>query len=586
MANETCIRDPVHNYIYLTEVESQLVKHPLFQRLRFITQNGAVYYTYPSNRNCRFLHSLGCMILGGDIFLSATENLNDQDVVSYLLTAYSIINSVCTDHLTVKINDVVKKYAERKDKTFIRYGLDLGIVENNVDDYNLGPTVKIRFAKAVLFQSIRLACVLHDIGHFPFSHSLESAIGQYVAHMQSTDTGNEIFLNFEKLQSDVEMEIHENIGIEILDVVIPSSENAFHKLCRYLARTILTEKPSEYQSIVRPLTKIVSGELDADRLDYCMRDPRASGLELGAFDIERIVDNFTLIKDGESYEILPRVQALSAIESFYHQRYLLYKYLIYHHSKVRMDEIVKEITRELFHCYLSGRKPIRQILEDYCFSFLWQKYGSEDYYYCNENWFYSLLQSIYLNIRTIKVPDAGTDRLKQLIEIFLFRKTESVFSFFKRYDQYRDFMNDIISNVRNNSKKKLPANADEKAMLLKLRGVIESSISYNNAEEIKKEIFHRHKAICLIAILKPKGIKYEQDGDSRLRVIQENTDTGKTPIPISKVSPYIHSLNATFRADQFLHIFIVHQDIKRCDIKKFNQARINRFLFEKYRRCC
>lgn len=84
MSNKTTIRDPIHNYIYLTYVEENVVEHSLFQRLRFISQNGSAYYTYPSNRHCRFLHSLGVMKLGGDIFLNSTEDINDPDVKEYL----------------------------------------------------------------------------------------------------------------------------------------------------------------------------------------------------------------------------------------------------------------------------------------------------------------------------------------------------------------------------------------------------------------------------------------------------------------------------------------------------------------------
>ena len=81
------------------------------------------------------------------------------------------------------------------------------------------------------------------------------------------------------------------------------------------------------------LIKLVDGEIDADRLDYCIRDAHAAGLEFGAIDIERIVSNMMLCKDQDNnFLMIPTDNALSAIESFYHQRYLLYKYEIYHHS--------------------------------------------------------------------------------------------------------------------------------------------------------------------------------------------------------------------------------------------------------------
>jgi len=134
MANEKCIRDPVHNYIYLTDVEFKLIRHPLFQRLRFITQNGSAYYTYPSNKNCRFLHSLGSMKLGGDIFLNATENLSDGDVKEYLIQAYKMLDSIANNNLTIPIFDIIKEFASMNDKTFDKYGLSLHIDKSSIEN--------------------------------------------------------------------------------------------------------------------------------------------------------------------------------------------------------------------------------------------------------------------------------------------------------------------------------------------------------------------------------------------------------------------------------------------------------------------
>lgn len=569
MANEKCIRDPIHNYIYLTDVEFKLIKHPLFQRLRFITQNGAAYYTYPSNRNCRFLHSLGCMKLGGDIFLNSTENLFDKNVKEYLKQAYKMLENIANDKLTTHISDIIKDFISTKDKTFDKYGLSLWINKSSVENEMKNEVFQMQFARAVLFQSVRLACILHDIGHFPFSHAVERAFSQYLDYLNPKEMeSNDIYRKYNSKVDYVEKQIHERIGLGILQEIIPSGERDFHKLCRHLARIILIGSHSEYNNIVHPLYTIISSELDSDRLDYSLRDPRSSGLELGAIDIERLLSNFTLFKDGEEFEILPKANALSSIESFYHQRFLTYKYLIYHHSKARMDEIVKEITVLLVEIYNSkdiNYVSIKKVLEDYNFNYLWEKCDTREYYYCNENWYFTILQVIYIIIQSIGNLDDKTAKLKVLIETFIFRKTENIYSFFKRYDTYFSFMErmykmiDQLENINFDDFEK------------KMRGVIRDSINNNALKELNDKLYKEDKVICLITKTDPKVIKFlkdqKQPPTSELNVVQQEKTGEKKKVPVTVFSPYLQSMAYASEKEQFFNVFIIKEDIKD-DIEK------------------
>ncbi len=569
MANEKCIRDPIHNYIYLTDVEFKLIKHPLFQRLRFITQNGAAYYTYPSNRNCRFLHSLGCMKLGGDIFLNSTENLFDMDVKEYLKQAYKMLENIANNNLTTPICNITKEFILTKDKTFNKYGLSLWVNESSIQNEMKNEVFQMQFARAVLFQSVRLACILHDIGHFPFSHAVERAFSQYLDYLNPKEKElNDIYIKYNSKVEYVEKQIHERIGLGILQEIIPSSEKDFHKLCRHLARIILIGSHSKYNNIVHPLYTIISSELDSDRLDYSLRDPRSSGLELGAFDIERLLSNFTILKEGEKFEILPKANALSSIESFYHQRFLTYKYLIYHHSKARMDEIVKEITVLLVEIYNSGDisyGSIKKVLKDYNFSFLWEKCDVGEYYYCNENWYFTILQGIYIIIQSINKLDDKTTKLKVLIETFIFRKTENIYSFFKRYDTYFNFMERMY--VKINQLKNIEFNDFEK----KMRGVISDSINNNALKDLNNEFYKQNKVICLITKTDPKVIKFlknqKQPPTSELNVVQQEKSGEKKKVPITVFSPYLQSMGYASEKEQFFNVFIIKEDIK-ADIEK------------------
>lgn len=547
MANEYCLRDPVHNYIYLTEVEAKLVKHELFQRLRFITQNGAVYYTYPSNRNCRFMHSLGCMQIAGDIFLSATENIYDNDIRQYFLDSFKIIDSICKNQLMSSLKKIVTEFIARRDKTFLKYGLDLSITEDQINTSINNSNFQIRFSRAVLFQGLRLACALHDVGHFPFSHALERAIQNHLEFSEmSTEIYDELSKGFENTKT-ADKHIHEKIGVKILETVLPTDDEPdFHKLFRYIALHILngTVDDEAYLVMFYPLRTVVSGEVDADRLDYCLRDPNASGLELGAYDLERLINNFILSRFDGIYNIYLRSQALSSIESFFHQRYLLYKYLIYHHSKVRMDKVIEEITCLLIKCYFDEVKPIQSILEDFNFRLLWTGFKDYQYYFCNENWYLTLLQRIY--IKCGEPASLDVKKLHLLIKIFLFRQIEHIYSFFKRYDHFRMFMDQVEDEIK---AKEVDVDTE------RLKRVIVQALKSSSIKDLQKAIYEKHNVICLFADTPPVGIK-------DLKLIQERIGK-KELISVNILSPYIDSLNNTFIEDQFFNIFLIRENIKK-----------------------
>lgn len=581
ISNEISIRDPIHNYIYLTEVESRLVRHPLFQRLRFISQNGSAYFTYPSNRNCRFLHSLGCMKIGGDIFLSVTENLYDPTIQRFLDEAYNMISDICTEQLTTRLETVVEHYVNRKDKTLIKYGLDLDISTIDVNKEIKNMSFQRRFSRAVLFQSLRLACVLHDIGHFPFSHTLERAFKSSIQNF-SNQGGKKSNLveQFQKLSREFSSsnQLHENIGLRILKHIIPTPENDFHRLCRSLARAILTEKLTGHERVVKTLHFIVSGEVDADRLDYCIRDPHASGLELGAFDLERLVNNLVLFFNGKEYKVLPKIQALSAVESFYHQRYLLYKYLIYHHSKVRMDAIIEEITVLLLSIYFREKdgqiyNKIKDILANDHFDYLWNQIGEDKYYHCSENWYFNLLHNIWLCLSENLTDSSSVElnKLYLLSETFLFRKTENLFSLYKRYDQYYSFLLKLKDDVNETGIRKL--NIRLKALIPELK--IDTSIY-----EFINEIYQQFKVIVLLVEIPPKIVDIDKDTkQTSLKIVTEDR-----AITSEKLSPYLTSLKQMVETDQIFHIFFLRDNIKDSedDRSKIKQKLIE-FLASKYK---
>jgi len=166
-------------------------------------------------------------------------------------------------------------------------------------------------------RALRLAALTHDIGHGPFSHALEELLYRNEKWMFA-----EPWINLtEKFGKHPP---HELISLEFI------SSSSFHKIVdddkiESLTFNILNKK--------NELSLLISGDLDADRLDYLTRDSHYSGLPFG-FNIkvifnELLENNLRIEKiNGNSFLTID-TEGLPAMEQFLGARYAHYKYLVY-----------------------------------------------------------------------------------------------------------------------------------------------------------------------------------------------------------------------------------------------------------------
>jgi len=186
---------------------------------------------------------------------------------------------------------------------------------------------------------VAAACLLHDTGHAPFSHTLEYITHDLlgVDHMDVTKsiiTGKfDILARGEELRDRVRIpEILERHGLRPKDVADLVTGGPGVRPDAVLDRFSPGKKKA---GGIRHLGQIVQGALDADQMDYLLRDARYTGVAYGVIDMPRILMTVRL-HDGR---LVVEKSGLAAVESMLVARALMYS-SVYYHRTARIAEMM------------------------------------------------------------------------------------------------------------------------------------------------------------------------------------------------------------------------------------------------------
>lgn len=274
-------RDPIHGTIFVQAHEEKIITHPFFQRLRNIKQLGLSDFSFPAATHTRFLHSLGCM----QVATNAIKKIFSKNFPGY-----------------------------ETNKDFLR-------IEN----------------------TIRLAALLHDIGHAPLSHSTEVQM-PFIREMNLPfKTGEEIKAT------------HEDFTIKaIIDSFFtPSLIDAQNKygvqpnaIAAVIAGNYLDNLVDPQYFVLNgvnffPLAhQLISSEMDTDRMDYLLRDSYFCGVSYGKYDLHWLMENIDLyINNNEVYLSLNQ-RALSAFDNFLLARYHMFLMVYFHHRSSCLENLL------------------------------------------------------------------------------------------------------------------------------------------------------------------------------------------------------------------------------------------------------
>jgi HD superfamily phosphohydrolase len=512
------IRDIVHDYIRTTKLETYLIDTPEFQRLRDILQNSTAYLTFPCNNNTRFAHSLGVMHLAGKMFVASLKNAESAVLKSFLdeannlISHYAGIGEENREEKKAKLHGEWKKHlgnVSRFSHNPELFGIsDLNFCDEVVTGGDAG--FSGLFIVNTLWQVTRLGALVHDFGHLPMSHLFEHAIesteslvnadqdikekrqpgifescmdikeatfyGDITRHARECQGRLSRDLYTGKITDEIERKYHESLGFSLFSKLYHGKQyDEYSELIKELTVTVLATMPhAEYLDTNNRADELESKRLsflsfihsifdnsfvDADRLDYSLRDPISSGSELGAFDLERVVNSCTLTKENGIFRLAHNYKSIGAIESFFFQRNTTYTNIIYHHSILRMNAVVERIIRDLIiyfdtHYQNKSLDPIVNTLLEFNFfsldennncRFMHKKITQYD-----ESWFKTLTREVFLKCDDMDIScfsgnNSDIEKLKLLISTFLDRKVDKLISVWKTSaDFQQDF--DLSSN--------------------------------------------------------------------------------------------------------------------------------------------
>ncbi len=174
-------------------------------------------------------------------------------------------------------------------------------------------------------EQVRLAALLHDIGHGPFSHVSELLLEKYASEHPVTKQ------NREKIHEQITVDIIRH-DCEINDILCPEQRELVIEL-------IQGKETSDWQR------DVVSSELDADKMDYLLRDSYFAGVKYGEYDLEKLIESCRIHVEQTDTSLAISSEGIYALEQLLLARYHMTQQVYWHKvSLISSQMIVRGIT--------------------------------------------------------------------------------------------------------------------------------------------------------------------------------------------------------------------------------------------------
>ena len=170
--------------------------------------------------------------------------------------------------------------------------------------------------------AVRVAALLHDIGHGPFSHVIESILGFH----------------------------HEQFTIE----AVLSSHTTVGRLLQEYSPQLATDVAAMIRGDYRPLAlaQLVSSQLDVDRMDYLLRDSLMTGAKYGIYDLEWIIKSIEI--DEANDRLYVSAPGIYAVEDYLQARYYMYRQVYFHRTLRSAEAVLRVLLQRALDLFQAG----------------------------------------------------------------------------------------------------------------------------------------------------------------------------------------------------------------------------------------
>jgi uncharacterized protein len=252
-----------------------------------------------------------------------------------------------------RLNDLVKSLIDTPEMQRLRYirqnGL-AGMVFSSMEHTRLAHSVGVAYVARRMIDRIGLnseidpsvlwpikrrtvaAALLHDLGHGPFSHTFEEIL---------KDVGKPF--HHEKMT----LRILEEHTTKVSQVLRNFEPDFLEQIAGYIVKERRSKANGDWSH------KLVSSQMDADRLDYVLRDAQMAGLAGTTYDLERIL-KYLHVHPERSDCIAVSRHAVEAVESFLLAIDQLYRIIYYHQAVRAATVLLKAILRRAVQLHLEA----------------------------------------------------------------------------------------------------------------------------------------------------------------------------------------------------------------------------------------
>ncbi len=200
--------------------------------------------------------------------------------------------------------------------------------------------------KQYLREVVRFAGLLHDVGHMPFSHAAETAMPNF----KDLDTPRDWFKNYD----DTRQAVHEDYSVLLVYEMARRGETVLglseaQDICSLIHQDV---RPSDEwhktfghdrENVHDLLKSFISGEIDADRMDYLLRDSYYTGVSYGHYDIDWLIHNIGGLKIDNKFVMTISGDGVRAFEDYLLARYHMLIQVHFHKTSTCFRYYLKKI---------------------------------------------------------------------------------------------------------------------------------------------------------------------------------------------------------------------------------------------------